>query len=163
MDFAADCGKNISNRSGALSLDSRVNRRFHALSRLQAKAFKQRNGEVIEMMAESYLGGSVPVENLFLELYFNNGGTQLVPPKGGVGGARKQDLERTHDSAETECQLPRIGEARRSTSNDRRPVADTVSCRANAKVVGGFASGKWFVNLTGEVPTGPLGSKDSQR
>ncbi len=53
-------------------------------------------------MAETYPGGSVLVGNLFLELYFN-GGTQLGPPNGGVGGARKQDLGRIHDSAETEC------------------------------------------------------------
>jgi hypothetical protein len=42
------------------------------------------------------------------------------------------------------------------TSMDRRSAAYTVSRRSSVMVVGGFASGKWFVSLTGEVPTRPL-------
>ncbi|PCJ44939.1 MAG: hypothetical protein COA72_10580 [Candidatus Neomarinimicrobiota bacterium] len=39
---------------------------------------------------------------------------------------------------------------------DRRSAADTVSRRSSVRVVGGFASRKWFVSLTGEIPTRPL-------
>lgn len=48
---------------------------------------------------------------------------------------------------------------------DRRPAADTVSRRPSVRVFGGFASRKWFVSLTGDIPTRPLprGRGKSQR
>jgi hypothetical protein len=40
-------------------------------------------------------------------------------------------------------------------SKDRRQAAYTVSCLLNATVSDDFTSRKWFVSLTGEVPTRP--------
>jgi hypothetical protein len=62
---------------------------------------------------KAYLGGSVPVQNLFLELHFWRYAAS-VTLKSGIEGARKQDLGRKHDSASAECQPPRLGEAWRS-------------------------------------------------
>jgi len=41
------------------------------------------------------------------------------------------------------------------TLKDRRRRTDTVSPASNVMVVEAFASGKWLVNLTGEVPLSP--------
>jgi hypothetical protein len=49
-------------------------------------------------MAEAYLGGSVPVQNLFLELHLWRYAAS-VTLKSGIEGARKQDLGRIHVSA----------------------------------------------------------------
>ena len=66
------------------------------------------------MVIEAYLGGSVPVQNLFLELQKWRYAAS-VTLRSGNEGARKQDLGRKHDSASAECQPPRIGEAWRSS------------------------------------------------
>ena len=42
-----------------------------------------------------------------------------------------------------------------TSSKDHRPAANTVSCWSNVRVVGVVTSGKWLVNLTGEVPLRP--------
>jgi hypothetical protein len=48
------------------------------------------------------------------------------------------------------------GEARRSKPRkDRRRAANTVSRSSNARVADAITSGKWFVSLTGEVPSRP--------
>ena len=76
-----------------------------------------------------------------------------VTLRSGSEGAREQDLGRMHVSASAECQPPRIGEAWRSMPRkDRRRTTDTVSRSSNARVFGVFASEKWLVSLTGEVP-----------
>ena len=41
-------------------------------------------------------------------------------------------------------------------------AANTDSRRSSVRVLGGFASGKWFVSLTGEVPTRPARSRDGK-
>lgn len=56
------------------------------------------NGEATLVVVKAYLGGSVPVQNLFLELHLWRYAAS-VTLKSGNGGARKQDLGRRHDSA----------------------------------------------------------------
>ncbi len=47
-----------------------MSRRAYELSREMAKAVFQKNGEIATVAVKAYLGGSVPVQNLFLELHF---------------------------------------------------------------------------------------------
>jgi hypothetical protein len=56
------------------------------------------NGEVATVAVEAYLGGSVPVQNLFLELQKWRYAAS-VTLKSGIEGAREQDPGRIHDSA----------------------------------------------------------------
>jgi len=49
---------------------ARVSRRVHELSRGRAKASSQQTVRSLTQAVEAYLGGSVPVQNLFLELHF---------------------------------------------------------------------------------------------
>lgn len=85
-----------------------------------------------------------------------------VTLKSGSEGARKQDLGRRHVSASAECQPPRLGEARRSQPRrERRRATDTVSRSSNVRVRGAFASRKWLVSLTGEVPVSSAGVRAS--
>ena len=49
---------------------SRVSRRVHELSRGSVKADSHETVRSPDRVAEAYLGGSVPVQNLFLELHF---------------------------------------------------------------------------------------------
>ena len=56
-----------------------------------------------------------------------------------------------------------MGEAWRS--NPQRivdTVANAVSRRSSVRVLGGFTAGKWFVSLTGEVPTRPPRLRDGK-
>jgi len=56
------------------------------------------NVETAVSVVEVYLGGSVPVQNLFLELQLWRYAASVTLIS-GIEGARKQDLGRIHDSA----------------------------------------------------------------
>ena len=82
------------------------------------------------IVVKSYLGWSVLVQKLFPELH------SYVEVCGSVTlRSYTKDPSMAIDS------------------NDRRTETDTVHCRPNAKVFGALTSRKWFVSLTGDVPT----------
>lgn len=50
-----------------------------------------------------------------------------------------------------------------TTSKDHRRQTKTVSRSSNVRVVGVVTSGKWLVNLTGEVPARPTAVRATAR
>ena len=107
------------------------------------------------MAVEVYLSGSVPVQNLFPELYFRRQAASVTlkvaakEPRNKTWGGFTFRPRRSANFRD----MAKHGDRH---LEDRRPAVDTVSRRSSVRVVGGFASRKWFVSLTGDIPTRPL-------
>ncbi|MEM7474528.1 MAG: hypothetical protein AAF483_05990 [Planctomycetota bacterium] len=116
-----------------------------------ARAGHGKTVRLLETVAEAYQCESVLVLNLFLELQKWSYAAS-VTLKSGIEGAREQDLGGITFRPKRSASFRELVKHGGPISKVRRSATDAVSRRSSVRVVGGFASGKWFVSLTGEVP-----------
>ena len=141
--------------AGASSWTARVSRRVHELSRRVAKAILHPNGEI------ACLGRSKPTwagpylsrtcfSNFILEVCASV--TLIVIAKEPGNKTWGGGAIRPGRSVRPRVWLKHGGP---NNSKDHRSATDAASRRSNVRVVGVVTSGKWLVNLTGEVPLRP--------